>query len=72
MNGSQLPTNQLHCINRGTLYHASCAPQLMSCNYWVHVCVCVVCVCVCTRTCVCVRVRACMRVCVCVCVRVGS
>ena len=40
MNGSQLPTNQLHDINWGALDHASRAPQLMSCNYYVCVCVC--------------------------------
>ena len=41
MNRGQLPTNQLHDINWGTLDHASCAPQLISCNYTmcVHVCV---------------------------------
>ena len=38
-NGSQLPTNQLHGINWGALDRASCAPQLMSCNYYVCVCV---------------------------------
>ena len=52
MNGGQLPTNQLHDINWGALDYASCAPQLMSCNY----------ACVCARVCM----RACMCVCVCV------
>ena len=37
MNGGQLPTNQLHDINWGALDHASRAPQLMSCNYYVYV-----------------------------------
>ena len=46
MNRGQLPTNQLHDINRGALDHASRAPQLMSCNYTVCAYVCV-CVCVC-------------------------
>ena len=41
MNGGQLPTNQLRDINWGALNHASCALQLMSCNYYVCVCVCV-------------------------------
>ena len=41
MNGGQLPTNQLHDINWGALDHASRAPQLMSCNYYVCVRVCV-------------------------------
>ena len=41
MKGGQLPTNQLHDINWGALDHASRAPQLMSCNYYVCVCVCV-------------------------------
>ena len=41
MNGGQLPTNQLHNINWGALDHASRAPKLMSCNYYVSVCVCV-------------------------------
>ena len=45
MNGGQLPTNQLHDINWAALDHASHAPQLMSCNYYV-------CVCVCMRACV--------------------
>ena len=35
MNGDQLPTNQLHDINWGALDHASRAPQLVSCNYYV-------------------------------------
>ena len=30
-------TNQLHDINWGALNHASRAPQLMSCNYYVCV-----------------------------------
>ena len=34
INGGQLPTNQLHDINWGALYHASRAPQLMSRNYY--------------------------------------
>ena len=34
--GGQLPTNQLLDINWGALDHASHAPQLMSCNYYVH------------------------------------
>ena len=38
MNGGQLPTNQLHDINWGAPDHASRAPQLMSCNYYVCVC----------------------------------
>ena len=46
MNGGQLPTNQLHDINWGALDHASHAPQLISCDYYVRVCVCV-CVCAC-------------------------
>ena len=35
MNGSQLPTNQLHDINWGALDHAFCAPQSMTtlCTY---------------------------------------
>ena len=65
MNRGQLPTNQLR-NNWGALDHASCAPQLMSCNYYVcvHVCVCV-CVCVCMY-CVCVHACVCMCTCVCV------
>ena len=46
----KLPTNQLHDINWGarhaSLDHASRAPQLMSRNFYVHVCLCV-CVLVC-------------------------
>ena len=30
-------TNQLHHTNWGALDYAPCAPQLMSCNYDVHV-----------------------------------
>ena len=45
MKGGQLPTNQLHDINWGTLEYASHSPPLMSCNYYLFVCVCV---CVCT------------------------
>ena len=36
MDGGQLPTNQLHDINWGALDHASHAPQLMSCNYYIQ------------------------------------
>ena len=36
MNRGQLPTNQLHDINLGALDHASRAPKLMPCNYYVH------------------------------------
>ena len=36
MNIGQLPTNQLHNINWGALDHASHAPQLMSCNYYLY------------------------------------
>ena len=32
--------NQLYDINWGALNHVSCAPQLISCNYY-DVCVCV-------------------------------
>ena len=39
MKGGDGQTNQLHDINWGALDHASCAPQLMSCNYCVCVCV---------------------------------
>ena len=40
-------TNQLHNINWGARDHASCAPQLMLCNYYLCVCVSVsMCVCV--------------------------
>ena len=46
MNRGPLPTNQLHDTNWGALEHASRAPQLVSCNYYVYVYVCV-CVCVC-------------------------
>ena len=38
MNGGQLPINQLHDINWGALDHASRAPQLMSCNYYLYIC----------------------------------
>ena len=34
-------TNQLYDINWGALDHASRAPQLTSCNYYVCVCTCV-------------------------------
>ena len=34
MNGGQLPTNQLHDINWGTLDHVSRA-HIMSCNYYI-------------------------------------
>ena len=37
MKGGRGQTNQLHDINWGALDHASHAPQLMSCNYYVHV-----------------------------------
>ena len=51
----------LYNINWGALDHASCAAQLMSCNYYVHVHVsemCVVyCVCVLCVLCVCVYGR---------------
>ena len=42
MNGGHGQTNQLHDFNWGALDHASRAPQLMSCNYYVcmYVCVC--------------------------------
>ena len=47
MKGGHGQANQLHDINWCALDHASCAPQLMSCNYMcVYTCVCV-CVCVC-------------------------
>ena len=40
MNGSQLPTNQLHDINWDALDRASPPLQLMSCNYYyMYVCV---------------------------------
>ena len=38
MNGGKLPTNQFHDINWVALNHASRAPQLLSCNYYVCVC----------------------------------
>ena len=38
MKGGQLPTNQLHGVNWGALdIDTSCAPQLMSCNYYANV-----------------------------------
>ena len=37
--GGHGQTNQLHDINWGALDHASGAPQIMSCNYNVHVCI---------------------------------
>ena len=40
MKGGQGQTKQLRDINWGTFYHASHAPQLMLCNYYVCVCVC--------------------------------
>ena len=46
MNGSQLPTNQLHDIIWGTLDHASRAPQFVTTIYVcvvLHAGVCVVC-----------------------------
>ena len=54
MKGGHGQTNQLHDIdwgaqgayNWGALNHASRAPQLMSCNYYVCVYMCV-CVCIC-------------------------
>ena len=39
MKGGHGQTNQLHNINWGALNHASGAPQIMSCNYNVHVCI---------------------------------
>ena len=40
MKGGHGQTNQSHDINWGALDHASHAPQLMSCNYYVYaVCV---------------------------------
>ena len=54
MKGGQGQTKQLHDINWGTFYHASHAPQLMLCNYYVCVCVCV-----------CVRMRARVYICMC-------
>ena len=66
MNRDQQPTNQLHNINWGALDHASCAPQLISCNYYlcIRVCVCV-CIhmctsCVCVHTCMCIFVGSCL------------
>ena len=48
MNGGQLPTNPLHDISEGALDHVSCAPQLMSCIYYLYdivcVCVCIMCI----------------------------
>ena len=38
--GSHGQTNQLYDINWGALDHASRAPQLISCNYYVCVCAC--------------------------------
>ena len=63
MKGDHGPTKDL---NWGAFDHASHAPQLRSCNYYVCVCVCV-CVHVCVHTCVCVGVGVCMHTCVCVC-----
>ena len=40
MKGGHGQTNQLHDINWGALDHASCAPQLMPCDYYVCVCAC--------------------------------
>ena len=37
MKGDHRQTNQLHDINWGALDRASRTPQLMSCNYYVHV-----------------------------------
>ena len=65
MKGDHGQTNQLCDINWGALDHVSCAPQLMSCNYYVCV---PVCVCVCLCVCVCVPVCVCVCVCVCACV----
>ena len=52
INGGQLPTSQLHDINRSALNYASRAPQLVSCSYYV-------CVCACIRACFCECVCAC-------------
>ena len=57
----QLLTSLLHDIIWGPLDHASCGPQLMSCNIYVHVYVSM-------RVRVSMHVRVCMRVRVCVCV----
>ena len=50
-------------LNWSAFDHASCAPQLMTCNYYECVCVCV-----CMSVCVCVCMS--VSVCVCVCVHV--
>ena len=65
INRGQLPTYQLHDIDKGALDDASRAPLLMSCNF----CVCV-CVHVCSCMCSCAYVHVCVfvRVCVCICV----
>ena len=48
MNRGQLPTKWLSDSNWGALDHESHAPQLLSDNYYVHVCVHMyMCVCVC-------------------------
>ena len=60
MRGGHGQTKQLHDINWGTFSHASHAPQLMLCNYYVCVCVCV---CACVLACKSVRmyVYLCMK-----------
>ena len=69
MKGGHRPTKQLQDLNWGAFDHASHAPQLRSCNYYLCLCVCV-CVYVCMCVCVYVYACVCVYVCVCVCVYV--
>ena len=54
MKDDQRPIKLLHALTWGTFDHASYAPQVRACNYYLHVyvhaCVCA-CVCVCAYVC---------------------
>ena len=52
-----------HDLNWGALNHASHAPQLLSCNYYVYI---YLSVCACVY--ICVHVHVCIRVHVCTCI----